>query len=417
MRERHYLGFHSLVGESMRHVAEAEGEWVALMGWGASAFKCGARDRWIGWGKALQWARLKYIANNMRFLILPGERRKNLASRVLGMNVRRLRSDWEGVHGHPVLMAETFVDPQRFKGTCYRAAGWSELGGTRGYGRNGKRYYEHGIEKKIFIKPLITKAREALADPEFREVAGAKEVVKVDMCNLEGKGGLLEALCKTPEPRRAQGMRHSMRSVLAVGICAVLSGARHYKAIGEWANRSPQNRLKRLGCRYDRRLKKHIAPSEPTIRRVLQRVDAEAVDKIVGQWLMEQAGGGANKAIALDGKTLKGSRSGNRPAVYLLGAFLHQQEVVIAQRGVDDKTNEIPNVRPLLEALDIEGAVVTADAMHTQKDTAKFIVEEKKADYLFTVKDNQQTLKEDIEALKLEAFPPSARNGGERPRS
>ena len=97
MREHHYLGFHSLVGESMKYVAEAGGEWVALLGWGASAFKCGARDRWIGWSKALQWARLKYIANNMRFLILPGERRKNLASRVLGMNVRRLSSDWEAV--------------------------------------------------------------------------------------------------------------------------------------------------------------------------------------------------------------------------------------------------------------------------------------------------------------------------------
>jgi hypothetical protein len=112
--------------------------------------------------------------------------------------------------------------------------------------------------------------------------------------------------------------------------------------------------------------------------------------------------------IAIDGKTLKASaRKGERP-VHLLSAFLHQQQGVIAQVYVDTKSNEIPAVKPLLEPLEIRGAVVTADALHTQKNTATFLVQEKKVDYLFVVKDNQETLNHDIETLHLEDFPPSA---------
>ena len=134
------LGSRSWSGSPLRYVAEQGGRWLALRGWGAAAFKGGPRDAWIGWGKSQQWRRLRYIANNMRFLILPGERRPNLASQILGANLRRLSGDWQAVFGHPIVLAETFVDPD-FQGTCYRAAGWQKLGKTQGYGRNGGRYY------------------------------------------------------------------------------------------------------------------------------------------------------------------------------------------------------------------------------------------------------------------------------------
>ena len=114
------------------------------------------------------------------------------------------------------------------------------------------------------------------------------------------------------------------------------------------------------------------------------------------------------RIVALDGKTLKASARKGERQIHLLSAFLNHQQVVIAQVQVDAKSNEIPAVKPLLEPLDIKGSVITADAMHTQKDTATFIVEEKKADYFFTVKDNQETLNNDIKLLQLEAFPPSA---------
>ena len=131
MRAHHYLGYRTLVGETLRYVGEEEGHWVGLLGWSTAAFKCGVRDRWIGWSKSQQWRRLRYVANNSRFLVLPQTRRQNLASQLLAANLRRLAGDWEERHGHPVLLAETFVD-QRFRGSCYLGAGWLQLGQTLG---------------------------------------------------------------------------------------------------------------------------------------------------------------------------------------------------------------------------------------------------------------------------------------------
>lgn len=122
---------------------------VALLGWCAAALKCQARDRWIGWPEVVQWQRLSLVVNNARFLILPGERVRNLASRVLALNLKRLSGDWELAHGHPVWLVETFVAPRRFAGTCYRAAGWLEVGTTRGYGRRAGRYEAHGEPKTV----------------------------------------------------------------------------------------------------------------------------------------------------------------------------------------------------------------------------------------------------------------------------
>jgi hypothetical protein len=113
------------------------------------------------------------------------------------------------------------------------------------------------------------------------------------------------------------------------------------------------------------------------------------------------------EAIALDGKTLRGARGPEGQQVHLLSALLHGEGIVVAQREVGEKTNEIPEAPALLEPLNLAGLVVTADALHTQKKLACFLVEEKKADYLLTVKDNQPTLKKDIsELFESEAFPP-----------
>jgi hypothetical protein len=162
-----------------------------------------------------------------------------------------------------------------------------------------------------------------------------------------------------------------------------------------------------LGCRFDRKRDVFVAPSEPTLRRAIQQVDATAVDVAINTWLMRQRTSAAD-AVAIDGKTCRGSRNRQGNQTQLLAAFLHKQGVVVAQQAIETKSNEIPAVRPLLASLDLTGMVVTADALHTQRDTATFLVEEKHADYLFTVKKNQATLHQDIDALQMEAFPPSA---------
>ena len=123
VRTHHYLGFRNLCGRRLRHVAVLGERWLALLGWHAAALHCAARDRWIGWSSLQRRQRLFLVANNSRYLLLPAASGvPNLASRVLGLSLRRLRADWLALHGHDLLLAETFVDPQRYRGTCYRPA-------------------------------------------------------------------------------------------------------------------------------------------------------------------------------------------------------------------------------------------------------------------------------------------------------
>jgi hypothetical protein len=407
MGEHHYLGFQGWVGESLRYVAEWQDRWVALVGWCAAALKCSARDRWIGWPEALQRQRLALVANNARFLILPGPRVANLASRILGLTLKRLSADWQQVHGHPVWLAESFVDPERFAGTCYRAAGWIEVGRTQGFGRRSTGYVAHGTPKAVWLRPLVRQAAERLRSPVLEPpLAGGKTMnVKLSAPKAEE---LIQVLLRLPESRMRRGIRHDQTAVLALAVCAVLGGARSYVAIAEWAQRCDQNQLRRLGCRRDPHTRRYRAPSEPTIRRILQRIDAEAVDRALTDWLRSLAPSQSG-VIAMDGKTLRGARNRKGQQVHLLSAVLQGEGIVIAQRKIGDKSNEIPEAPALLAPLPLAGAVVTADALHTQKNLARWLVEEKKADYCLTVKDNQPTLRQEIaELLESEAFSPGA---------
>lgn len=406
MARHHYLGFHPPIGESLWYVAAMGSEWVALLGWGTAALKCAARDRWIGWERDLQWRRLHLVANNWRFLILPGWNQPNLASRVLALNVKRLSQDWEICHGHPVLLAETFVDGARFRGTCYRAAGWRVLGQTRGFAKRNTGYWRHGQSKMVLVKPLVADAPARLAGPFLPLPENSKKemgTMDVNALPLAGEGGLLDVLETIADPRKPRGVRHPAVTVLAISVCAALSGARSFAAIAEWAQGLSRDGLRRLGSQ------RWKPPSEPTIRRVLQQVDANAADARIGEWIVQQFPL-AGRAVAVDGKTLRGAHDAGQRAPHLLSAILHQEAVVIGQIDVEEKTNEIPKLPELLGPMELEGAIVTADAMHTQRATARFIVEEKKANYLFQAKDNQPTLREDISTLQLETFPPSAHN-------
>ena len=211
-----------------------------------------------------------------------------------------------------------------------------------------------------------------------------------------------------PDCRRARGQRHRLATVLTIAIAAVLAGSRGYTAIAEWAARLSQKQLKRLRARYNPRTERFEPPSEPTIRRILQSVDVGRVDASLSDWLLGLTEDG--DAVAVDGKTLRGAVREDGTQVHLLSAFLQGQGVTVAQREIPAKTNEIPEIKPLLEPLDLRGRVVTADALHTQRETARFLVEDKQAHYLFTVKENQPTLYADLSALGEAHFPPARRD-------
>lgn len=305
MRAHHYLGFAAMVGRSLRYVAEIDGRWLALLGWASPALKCASRDAWIGWAPTLQWQRLALIANNSRFLILPGVRVKNLASRILGLNLARLSEDWRAAHGHRLLLGETFIDPSRFAGTCYRAANWIEVGCTRGFAKSNHTYVEHGSAKQIWVYPLHPQAPSilsaAMAHPQLPRLEA--KMMTLSDADAHALFARLEAM---DDPRARRGRRHHQRSLLAIILCAVVSGAQGSTAIGEWVKRLPAAMLRRLRCRRGAQ-GRYEPPSEPTIRRMLNAVDIEQLERQLGDWLQRQ--GDAAEPVALDGKTLRGSRT------------------------------------------------------------------------------------------------------------
>jgi len=160
----HYLGLPKIVGEHLRHLAFINGQVVACLAWASAAWKVKARDQLIGWGEPTKRKNLHLIANNTRFLILPWIKVKYLASKVLSLSLKRLGSDWQKTYGHPVYLAETFVDNARFKGTCYQAANWHYVGQTKGSAKRGNAYRYHGQPKAIYLYPLHRHFRRFLND-------------------------------------------------------------------------------------------------------------------------------------------------------------------------------------------------------------------------------------------------------------
>lgn len=414
VRARHYLGLGQLVGESLKYVAEVDGNWLGLLGWASAAFKCGPRDRWIGWSAEQRSRRRRLVVNNARFLLLGDERVSNLASRLLALNVRRLSADWLAIFGHPVLLAETFVDPERFSGGCYRAAAWLELGRTQGYGRSAGEYYFHGKGKSVWVRPLHRRAQRWLGAafdvPAIQRWGGkavAPALANLNALKFEGRGGLFARLRELPEMRKARGIRHDLVSILAVAIAAVVCGARSFVAIGEWSDDLSQSMRRRFHCRRNPETWAYESPSESTIRRTLQQVDGDALDRIVNTWVAGHCLPEPDAGVAVDGKVLRGAVGPDGRQVHVFAALRHGQGVVIAQRQIPNKTNEIPEFQPLLEPLDLQGKVVTADAMHAQVAHARFLVEDKGAHYVFTVKENQPSLLEAIKDLDEGSFSPS----------
>ena len=188
-------------------------------------------------------------------------------------------------------------------------------------------------------------------------------MLNVERIALAGEDGLLALLAGVIDPRKRRGIRHPLLTVLAISVCGILSGAHSFAAIAQWALELTPAHLQRFGSTRRR------PPSEPTIRRVLQSVDAAAVDERLGRWTCKH-GMLAGQALAMDGKTARGSGAGEHQPFPLVSAVVHGSGLVVAQQRVDDKTNEITSVEPLCAGLDITDAVVSGDALFTQQKIA-----------------------------------------------
>ena len=327
MAQHHYLGALTKISETVWYVATWREQWVAQLNVSAAALKCGVRDRWIGWDFRSQYGRLKLIANNSRFLILPDWHRPNIGSRVLSLTERRIKADWQARFGHPLLLLETFVDPRRFYGGVYRAANWIELGQTQGYRRIREGYSDEAdAPKRVFVRPLCRDCRARLTDPDRErfQLTGAPKI----MLNAEQMRSLPLCFTTVTDPRRSHGRRHRLAVVLGIATGATLCGMRGYKAISDWAEALGQKARMRFGCRRENG--HYVVPSEFVLRDCLVRVAPGVLDRAINDW--NKAWGVQDNALALDGKTMKNARDESGHQTHIMSVVGHDSKTCHAQK-------------------------------------------------------------------------------------
>ena len=395
--EHHYLGSPKPVGERLYYVVtDAQGQWRAVLIFAAAAKHLRARDQWIGWTGAQRERRLALVVNNIRFLLVPEQTFPNLGTKSLRLALSRLSSDWQTKYGHPVLVVETFVDPEQFCGTVYTANGWQELGQTDGSGRHQRDYYvRHDKPKRLFVRELCRKARRSLQAEHLKPALAlveAKAGVRSRHTPQEIRS-IIELLKGVPDYRKKIGT-YPLWSLLALYLLAVLCGApRGSKDLTKFARKLSQGQRRALGIRP--RQGRYPTPSQPTFWRLLEEIDGARLDQVLRQ-VQEQLRGTApqKELIALDGK--EPHHGGGQS---ILTAVCVPSQYYLGSAVVDTKTNEIPVAQKLFPALDLKDRLVSLDALHTQTETARNIVLEAGGDYLLTAKDNQLKLHQNIEKL------------------
>jgi len=164
IEQHHYLNYEQPVGEHLKYLAWAQGRPLACLAWSSAPRHLGSRDRFIGWSAEARRCNIRFLAYNTRFLILPWVQVEHLASHLLGRMAQRLSADWERVYGHPLYFLETFVDPERFRGTCYRAANWVLLGRTTGRGKDDQTNRPNRSIKEVLGYPLTRRFRQLLQE-------------------------------------------------------------------------------------------------------------------------------------------------------------------------------------------------------------------------------------------------------------
>lgn len=418
MSAHHYLKGGRSAGDTLRYVAELDGQWVALLTWGAAAYKLKHREAWIGWGVGLRKARLKLVVQNRRFCLLlkPGEV-PNLASQVLGACLRRLRADWFSAFAYMPLVAETFVDPDYAQGTCYKATNWEPLGLSAGSGRHARDFYQkHERPKTLWALELVKGARRMLADPAAlpEQCRGGviQSAVKGSAASFATCKSLAEVFALLPEPRARSGMRYPQRQLLSILTLGMLGACRDLQAIVIMSQSLSQEQLRALGGWRRKKTGMYEVPSYSAHYNLIGQMDGATFDAALAEWFARHEGH-LPSDLALDGKVLRGTKDGNGRRLELIALIENKTPSLVAQQAArvlgegeaEKQEGELTAARRLLaEVPSLEGATLTADAMFTHGDIALSIVQEKGGDYVCAVKGNQPKLHEQTQ----QAFAPEA---------
>jgi hypothetical protein len=400
LADKHYLGAGRSVGDYLRQVIEVDGQAVALLVWGPACYALKDRDQWIGWSTVQRLERLKLVVQNRRFLLLSEKGQSpNLASQAMGAALRALPGQWQERFGYRPLLAESFTDPEAYAGTCYKASNWEAVGKSAGHSRHRADFYvPNDRPKKLWCKPLGPHGREHLSGLELPQdcLAGLLTAPSGTLPIKAGQiGSLMEVFRRAPDPRGSNTTYRAF-SVLTIIAMALLAGRREIAEIARFATTLSQAQRRRLVLPRKPGTKAFWqVPGYGVFYQVLTRMDPEAFARILTQWLQGQVGS-LPGALALDGKMI-------RDQIGLLTLAQHEDGAPVAVAVYDQKEGtercELSAASALLKELPaLDGKMITADALHCQREHAATIVE-KGGDYLLQIKANQPKLLERAQAL------------------
>jgi hypothetical protein len=391
LEAEHFLGDFKPVGHSLVHLICEDGLPVALAQWAACAYRIKDREEFIGWSALLCAKRRNLIVNNVRFLVMEKSRRPNLASKALAHSVKALAAHWQETFGYEPLMVETFTDIELHAGTCYKAAGWMPLGLTAGHARQRAEFYvKHDRPKKLWVKELRQDARARLCAPQLAPEHAAGETIGKGAplpITAEALRPLLGAFRQVPDPRRSGGRTYRIEVMLALISFGLLCGATNLNAVVRACNRLTQSQRRTLGIRRRGQALKLAIPNYEAFRKLLLKIDLDAMGLILSIWLSEHRGA-LPAHLAMDGKRIRG----------VLGTIVTlcdtEQRVPIAVAATTSAGGEQECARKLLlrDQTVLLNSTVSLDALYTNETNVHIIVQEKGGDYFFSLKENQPSV-------------------------
>lgn len=404
--EHHYLHDATLVGEHLRYAFVDQGRWLAVAAWSSAAFHLKDRDEFIGWSAEQCARRRALLANNARLLVMPACHSPNLISRFMKLMLNRLSEDWQARWGHPVVVVESFVDPNLHQGTAYKASGWFFLGKSAGWKRDADDFYQkHDVPKQIWVRELVHNGCVHLRAPQLPPAWAHVEAGAAIRCTAKAEDirSLTERIrAEVRESRRAQALAYPLPGLICLMAMAAAQGVvRGPQDLADYADTLSPAQLRALRFRPSPRTGAPRRPSKTTFSRLLRQVDDVQVERALLRWQDQVLGPRQDPIVIVDGKKVRHAGVEIVNAVDSQGRFL-------GSVLTPDKTNEIPAARQLLGQQELQGKIVIADAMHTQRETAQSILYEGGGDYLLTVKGNQTTLETTLANLfAKQAFSPS----------
>lgn len=424
--DEHYLG-DLAAGRGLLQVVEDAGRWVALLDWGQASWKLADRDAHIGWTQRQRADRLALVVQNRRFLVLADARMPNLASRSLALATRALPEHWEAAHGHRPLMAETFTDIERFEGTAYKAAGWLPCGMSKGFQRAD--FDRHGRLKKLWLKSLNRNSGRILTAidlPKKYRLALNEQSPERDLPLKKGElMSLRDYLRDNFKDTRRANRTYPASSLLAFMAMALMAGRNDLAAIQRYGRFLTQRQRRWLDFPCKRGTSIRKCPSYKALWSFVHGIDAEAFAACLNAWLGAHTGT-LPRALALDGKWVRDRALSLCLSEHETGAPVAvgfarpgdagedtdaSADTEKATSGKAKREGEQTVAKRLYKQTDLNGAVVTADALFCDQHQARAVIEAG-GDFVFQIKnENRQAYKAaEQTAVSGSPFLPTAKN-------